>query len=285
MLYIMKRNFLEISKYNISRQLFQVLDSISRYLASVYLLQEMVPKILGTLLALIVVSLMSAIVVSGEALNATLDDVRGYWWWTWSTTNSAPTNTNVGIAFSGWADVNSAISESSNVYNKLPGTKILSIGGGNANGRFTSSTLKSLNDALSSGRLNDYHGISYDVEEGDSGLEIPFRDSFALAKRMGKTVIVTISHSAPYGVQDAGTLMRSFFDNGNIDYLSPQLYTSGTESSNDFSIQGGVQWSEYATAKAAIVPSIVRASLYSSAQQTFASYGVYTKGYIQWEQV
>lgn len=237
-----------------------------------------------TIIAMVLVS-STASVAGLNTTTTTLDEVRGYWWWTWSRTKSAPDDTNVGIAFSGWADVNSAISDSSAVYSKLPGMKVISIGGGNANGRFTVSTLKSLNDALSSGTLNGYDGISYDIEEGDTGLESAFADSFSLAKKLGKTVTVTVSHSAPYGIDDAATLMRSFFSNTNIDYLSPQLYTSGTESSNDFSTQAGVQWTEYAAAKAAVVPSIVRASMYTNAQQTFASYGVTTKGYIQWEQV
>jgi hypothetical protein len=218
------------------------------------------------------------------AFNSSLDEVHGYWWWTWSNSQYAPSGTNLGIAFSGWADVNNALSESSSLKYKLPGMKMLSIGGGNQNGRFTWNTLNSLNDALSSGRLNDYNGISYDVEEGDNGLEQAFADSFALAKRMGKTVLVTVSHSAPYGVGDGAALMRSFFSNGNIDYISPQLYTTGEESYNDFSTLAGVQWNEYSSARAAIVPSIVRASLYSNAQQTFASYGVTTMGYIQWAQ-
>jgi hypothetical protein len=69
------------------------------------------------------------------------------------------------------------------------------------------------------------------------------------------------------------------------DFISPQLYETGTESSNDFSTNAGVPWKEYVNAKAAFVPSIVKASMYSNAQSTFANYGVTTKGYIQWAQV
>jgi hypothetical protein len=79
--------------------------------------------------------------------------------------------------------------------------------------------------------------------------------------------------------------MRSFLSNANIDYISPQLYTSGEESSNDYSTIGGVQWKEYANAKGAVVPSIVKASMYSNAQSYFANFRVTTKGYIQWAQV
>eukprot|EP01033_Poteriospumella_lacustris_P003987 gene3987-2839_t len=212
-------------------------------------------------------------------------DVQGYWWWTWPESQAAPKNTNMGIAFSGWADVNNAIGESAPLYSKLPGAKIFTIGGGNSNGHFTKSSIEALNSALSSGKLDGYAGISYDIEEGDGGLTNTFQESFTLAKKLGKKVMVTVSHSAPYGIPDGASMMRSFLSDTNIDYISPQLYTTGEEASNEFSTEKGVQWSEYAQAKAAIVPSIVRGSYYADAKSRFASYGVATKGYIQWEQV
>jgi hypothetical protein len=130
-------------------------------------------------------------------------------------------------------------------------------------------------------------------------------------------VLVTISNSAPYGwffpfsfflfpfsvkkiilssfilpilfirtgIPDAATLMRSFFPNKNIDYISPQLYESGEEGSNSYVTGAGVQWTEYAACKAAVIPSIVQASYYNSAKSYFAGKGVTTKGYIQWKQV
>lgn len=142
-----------------------------------------------------------------------------------------------------------------------------------------------MNSAISSGAFAGYAGIVYDVEEGDSGLAQAFRESFAAAKAKGFRVLVTVSHSAPYGISDSAALMRSFFPNGDIDLLSPQLYTSGYETANDFTTGYGVQWSEYAAAKATVVPSIVTASLYDSAKTFFASQGVATTGFIQWAQV
>jgi hypothetical protein len=41
-------------------------------------------------------------------------------------------------------------------------------------------------------------------------------------------------------------------------------------------------WNEYASCKAKVVPSIVRASYYADAQSHFAGWGVSTVGYIQW---
>jgi hypothetical protein len=214
----------------------------------------------------------------------TLPELKGYYWQTWVSGYGAPSGTNAGIAFSGWGVVDSALAESAPIKSKLPGLKFFSIGGGNANGRFTTSRLTAVNNAITSGKLDGYDGIVYDIEEGDAGMSSHFASSFALAKSYGFLVVVTLAHSAPYGFTDGAALTRSFFTNTNIDYLSPQLYTTGTESTNDYAISKGVQWSEYAAAKASIAPSIVRASLYADAKQQFQAYGITVNGYIQWEQ-
>ena len=82
--------------------------------------------------------------------------------------------------------------------------------------------------------------------------------------------------------------MNSLIADANIDILSPQLYSSGYETSNDYT-WSGVPWSSFSTAKAAIVPSIVTASMYADAQDYFVSptrsgTSITLKGYIQWKQ-
>ena len=94
---------------------------------------------------------------------------------------------------------------------------------------------------------------------------------------------MTVSHSAPYGVSDAPALMQAFVQDANIDYLSPQLYTSGTEGQNDFGTSYGVAWSSYRGMKAKLAPSIVAASYYANARQFFAGQGLTTAGFIQWK--
>jgi hypothetical protein len=212
-------------------------------------------------------------------------EIHGYWWWTWSNSKSAPTGTNMGIAFSGYADPNKAVSDSASLKGKLPNVKYIDIGGGDKSGRWSSGQLNSVTSSIQSGAFAGYGGICFDIEEGDSGLANAFKSSFSAAKAKGMKVLVTISNSAPYGIPDAASLMRSFFPNGDIDFLSPQLYETGEEGSNSYVTSAGVQWSEYAAAKAAVIPSIVRASYYSSAKSYFAGKGVTTKGYIQWQQV
>jgi len=135
-----------------------------------------------------------------------------------------------------------------------------------------------------SGRqFSGYQGIAFDIEEGDSGLAGAFATAFSTCKSAGYQILVTTSHSVPYGISDGTSLMQSFFSNGNIDYLSPQLYTTGTESSNDYTADG-LTWSAYVGARPQFVPSIVTGSYYPSAQSYFAGQGITTAGFVQWAQ-
>lgn len=208
----------------------------------------------------------------------------GYWDWTWSQ-GSAPSNASLSLAFSGWTNVESALSQSNNIIDNLVGTKYISFGGGNSNGAFDAASLSDITNAINQGKFDHYDGIAYDVEEGAAGLESDFKVSFASAKAKGLKVLVTVSHSAPYGISDAPTLMNSFFADENIDILSPQLYTTGEEGANNYEISQGVTWGSYKNAKAAVVPSLVSGTYYPDAQAYFLAQGVTLKGYIQWKQV
>ena len=228
---------------------------------------------------------------STATFNGTIPAVayRGLYMWSWSGSSTIiPLNTNLAVAFSGWADPSRALSDSISVYSNLVGLKFISIGGGNSNGYLTSQVLNQLNNLMTTDSFSAYDGICYDIEEGDSGLATAFSTSFAIAKSKGLKVLVTVSHSAPYGIGDKIQLMSSFFTNPNIDILSPQLYTSGYETTNDYSYSG-VPWSAYANAAAAIVPSLVSASMLADAQAFFfdrsrsgTSFAI--QGYIQWKQ-
>ncbi|MEJ2743664.1 MAG: hypothetical protein P8176_14625 [Gammaproteobacteria bacterium] len=213
----------------------------------------------------------------------------GYWYWTWdSAAHTCPENVTIGIAFSGWNDVNTAIQQSQQVINDLHGSKYISIGGGEENtGYFNAQNLTAFTQAISNGQLDGYEGIAYDIEGGDAGLGPLFAESFKAAKSQGFKVLVTVSHSAPYAISDADSLMQDFFADDNIDFLSPQLYTTGEETANDYDLTSGTSttWADYSTAKAAIIPSIVTDSLYDSAKSYFTAQGVALAGYIQWQQV
>jgi len=210
-------------------------------------------------------------------------DVRGIWYWTWSSSVNLG-STNLGLAFSGYSDPASAMSNSNGVVNNLQGDKYISLGGGNSNGDWHSSTLNSVTTYCQQRLFSGYTGVAFDIEEGDSGLSDLFISTFNACKSNGYKVLVTVSHSTPYGISDGSALMTAFFNNANsIDYMSPQLYTSGTESSNDFTAVG-TQWASYAPFSGKLVPSIVSANLYSNAQSYFAGLGINTVGYVQWSQ-
>jgi len=209
-------------------------------------------------------------------------NIRGIYYWTWSSGINV-TGLNAGVAFSGWVDADQALSDSSAVYNRLPGTKYLSLGGGNANGRWSAAPLQKIASYCQNGRFNAYPGVVFDIEEGDSGLGNAFAAAFAACKNHGHQVLVTISHSAPYGISDGKDLMRRFFQDRNIDILSPQLYTTGTEPGNDYSTDG-FDWSNYVGAIPSFVPSIVRGSYFADARNYFSQRGITADGYVQWSQ-
>jgi len=181
-------------------------------------------------------------------------------------------------------DAQQAIDDSASIKSKLPGTKFITIGGGDSSGRWTSAAVQKVTSYCKSKKFSGYSGIAYDIEEGDSGLSSVFLSSFSACKSAGYQVLVTVSNSAPYGISDAKTLMTAFLKDTNIEYVSPQLYQTGNEGSNLYDTNANVPWSAYVGAKPKIVPSIVKASYYSSAKSYFSSKGITLSGYIQWNQ-
>lgn len=208
----------------------------------------------------------------------------GYWNWSWSQ-GACPKNATMSIAFSGWSDMKKHLGNCHSMQSHLIGTKYISLNG-DENSRFTGLTLTEITRAIQMGQLDSYDGVAYDVEEGDSGLADHFFTCFKAAKDRGLKVLVTVSHSAPYGIDDADDLMHTFFMNDNIDIISPQLYITGEESTNNYQLTSNTKttWADYAHSKAVIVPSIITASLYHSAKKYFYEQGVELDGYIQWRQ-
>lgn len=214
-------------------------------------------------------------------------DVIGYWDKTWAP-GAAPTGANLGVAFNGWADPSQALSDSASVMNELTGTKYISIGGGNANGSFSLKRLQDLEGLINAGSFVGWHGIALDVEEcSETGLASAFLKVTAAAKAKGFETMVTVSHSAPYGCTDASDLMRTFLADSNTDYMSPQLYSSGAESSPDFAetTDAGVPWSQYVGLSSKLIPSIVDETHYSAITDFFAALEVPVAGYVQWKTV
>lgn len=208
----------------------------------------------------------------------------GYYSWTWTGGTTAFNWAHFSVAFSGWMNTDNAIRESDTLHNKLAGDKFICFGGGNHNGRFSVAGINGINAAVLAGSLERYKGIVYDIEEGDAGLSSHLENSFNIAKDSGFVVIVTISHSAPYGISDSHAVMDTILGSSNVDYVSPQLYTTGYEGSNDYAITHGYRWEEYVGSKPKMLPSIVHHSYYEHTKEYYRAKGITTYGFIQWRQ-
>ena len=223
----------------------------------------------------------------------------GYYAWNWGAGSFGPSNANIGVAFTGLVDVKDAVDQ------YTPGVAwccphligpndkgFISIGGGNAAGQFTVSSLAAIaKDMHYIVESEQYSGVIFDVEIliGDSAPLIKgFNKVFKAAKKAGLQVGVTTSHSAPYQTdtpQVAIDVVKSWVTSDDIDFLSPQLYSSGMEGAPEFAetagcAQAGCKWDLYKNAKPTFVPAIVDPTHYAPSQQYFASkYGIQTEGY------
>ncbi len=204
---------------------------------------------------------------------------RGHWHRT-DLGRIAPEQTTMSFAFSGWTDVDTALRQSAAIKDQLVGDQYICLGGGESNSAFNLCCVQAVTSAIRAGKFSGYDGIAYIIEEGCEGLGPAFAASFAEAKRHQLKVVVAVSLSAPFGIEDAPELMQSFFANDNIDMISPQLYVLDNAHCNDFSLRHGVTWQQYAHCKAAIVPRIVHPELYQCAQRFLAAKGVTVQGYI-----
>lgn len=213
----------------------------------------------------------------------------GYFHWTWTDAGLNPMddpNVTFSIAYSGFANIQDALPQSDNIFARLQQEKYLSVGGSGPNGYWNTSTISALDSAISDGSLGAYQGIVYHIAHGDEGLATRFGDSFSTAKSNGLDVIVTVSHSGPWGFVDAFALMESFFVNSNIDAISPMLLNVGDETSNDYTESVGISWLNYRNSIPAIVPTLVRGgSHYVDARTFFHNlYNITIQGYIKWSQ-
>ena len=117
----------------------------------------------------------------------------------------------------------------------------MTIGGGNEKGVFTESSINAIITNLPKVPAAGYSGIVFDIEvvNCSSSTIIPlFAKAFSTAKSLNLTVVVTTSHSAPSNTttpQDAIDIVTAWQTDSNIDMLSPQIYSTGTEASPDFS--------------------------------------------------
>jgi hypothetical protein len=195
-------------------------------------------------------------------------------------------NFNFTIAFSGYMDpgtINDTFSaptclgQANGIYDIMIGDKYVCLGGGTLS--WTADVISKDINAVNTNQFQKYQGICFDIEAGDSGLKDNFEQLFAAAKKMGLKTIVSVSHSAPYAFADANTLMQSFFQSMNIDYISTQLYTNDFGTANEYIENNSVTWDQFASyfsqrknSNLQILPSIF------SGQSIGGTYDLYTTG-------
>jgi len=235
-------------------------------------------------------------IASGSANDAANGDVAGYYAWSWSSDGVGPDDTNMGICFNGYEDVDTAISECTNVASSAtwPATW-LSIGGnGDPHGTITPDVLSSAASSGDTILAAGYDGVIFDVEVvvgTNDALVSGFTSASQALTSKGLKVGVTTSHSGPTGVTggaDAATLVKGWVADPNMALLSPQLYTTGQEDTPEFvttATCSDCTWELWQGSIGAFAPSIVTASQYEEVQTYFSSdHGITTQGYIQWQQ-
>ena len=232
--------------------------------------------------------------------------IRGFYQWTWGPGSTGPSSANSPVSFSGHFNITLAIRDEVMCPTYLPPTagqiNYLSLGGGNAMGRFTVSNINAITRSVCTLVPPRYQGIMFDVEEAEgpaSALVPAFAAAFAAAKSCGFAVAVTTSHTAPYHVatpDDAIALVNAWVTDTNIDILSPQLYTTGNEAAPDFGPTFGTwrcsspdrprcDWTIWRNSHAAFVPSIVDETHLDATVAYFATQGItMTRSFFQWRQ-
>ena len=224
--------------------------------------------------------------------------IIGYFQYTWGGTGVIPKCNNTAIAFSGWADPATALSESSNA--SLNGDKYISLGGGYGSdgtpnaGKFTQTVLNAILTAINNGNFSNYKGILFDVEYIDttgltsqSAMYPLFQSIFAAAKSKGLKVIVCVGHSGNItdvaGSSQYTQLMTDFLSDANVDYVSPQLYANGNENPPQYNANG-LPWSAWAASGKPIIFAIPWAQQYECveawAKQQFNPNQL--SGFLQW---
>jgi hypothetical protein len=208
--------------------------------------------------------------------------ITGYWYWTWDGPGSGnpPTVCDIGILFGGEVPI-TAINNNINSISKLTAKeKYLNLGGGDRpSGMWMQSDFAYINSQLANIKSKGWTGISFDIEvcDGTGSYIEPFADCFAKCKANGLKVLVTMSHLIPWDCKapvrgQGASLVNSWINDSNIDYISPQLY------SIDDALEP-IDLSILKNAKAKIIPSVPLEADWDKIQNL----GITPAGYIAWK--
>jgi hypothetical protein len=209
--------------------------------------------------------------------------LRGFYKFSWTGSDpyQGPTDTNTGVTFTGRLPGDPEANIAPMTKNSL---NLLSYGGGNELGAWSLAVTEAVaaTSNLDAVIALAYDGIVIDAEVYASGETVTvdeWNTMFAAIKAKNLVLIVTISHFSPYGMLNGDVLVADWLSNPLIDYLSPQLYTTGTEPQNDW--EGFSQ--VWTTASTPIAPSIVQESYYDQlGSNSVTAYLPNAKGYLVW---
>ena len=238
---------------------------------------------------------VGALLAEGERAGAK-DGIVGYYAPTWGMASVGQGNANVGVAFSGWNDITTALSESDGL--ELKGTQYLSLGGSSEQGIFTPDTVKQMGEECADIKDAGYEGVCFDVEVTRGGAKLldELETAYGKCKEAGLVVMVTTSHTAPTGVtlgKMRQELIKHWVKSKNIDIISPQLYTWGGEEKPEYdqtwpcADQGfNCTWDAYKGSNAKFMPSLVEfEGHFGKVRNFFKEMGLPVTGYFQWKLV
>ena len=215
----------------------------------------------------------------------------GYYAPTWGMGSIGPDEATVGVAFSGWNTVETALAESSGV--ELKGTHYLSLGGASEQGTFNPETVAKMGDDCGMIKEAGYEGVVFDVEvtRGGQKLVDTLEETFKKCKDADLLVMVTTSHTAPTGVSLGSIrldLIDSWVKSENVDIISPQLYTWGGEEEPEFDSTwpcDDCKFSRYKGSKAQFMPSVVNGEHMKAVKKYFDKLHIPVSGFFQWQAV
>ena len=215
----------------------------------------------------------------------------GYYAPTWGMASVGQEDANVGVAFSGWNVVETALQESSAV--QLQGTHYLSLGGSSEQGMFDPDTVAKMGEDCPMIKEAGYEGVVFDVEVTRGGMLLvdSLEEAFKKCKAADLVVMVTTSHTAPTGVSLGDIrlkLIESWVKSDNLDIISPQLYTWGGEEEPEFDSTwpcDNCTFTKYKGSKAQFMPSVVNGEHMKAVKKYFDKLKIPVSGYFQWQPV
>ena len=213
----------------------------------------------------------------------------GYYAPTWGMGSIGQEDANVGVAFSGWNLVETALQESSAI--ELKGTHYLSLGGSSEQGMFNPDTVAKMGEDCPMIKEAGYEGVVFDVEVTRGGMLLvdTLEEAFKKCKAAGLVVMVTTSHTAPTGVSLGDIrlkLIESWVWSDHLDIISPQLYTWGGEEEPEFDSTwpcDNCTFSKYRGSKAQFMPSVVNGEHMKAVKKYFDKLKIPVSGYFQWQ--